>query len=77
MNNYGTQNHMKVGESDAPMLGQYVKLRKIGEIAELMSYDPKSQMLDIKLPAGRISVHRREIDVIIANEELEFLLSHR
>ena len=55
------------------MLGQYVKLMKTGQILKWKNYDPRNQTLEIELPTGTITVHRREIDRITGNEELDYL----
>ena len=56
------------------MFGEYVKLLKTGEILKWISYDPKSQMVEIAMPTGAVStVQRREVDRITTDEEIEFL----
>jgi hypothetical protein len=61
-------------KNDAPMFGEYVKLLKTGEILKWRNYDPKSQMLELELPTGAITVHQREIGRITGNEEVDFLM---
>lgn len=56
------------------MFGEYVKFLKTGEILKWKNYDPESQMLEIELPTGAITVHQREIGRITGNEEVDFLL---
>lgn len=58
------------------MFGEYAKLIKTGEILKWTSYDHKNQKLEIELPTGVVStVHRHEIEIITADEEIEFLRS--
>jgi hypothetical protein len=64
--------------NDAPMFGEYVKLLKTGEILKFMGYNVKNQMVDIELPTGEVAtVQRHEIDIITADEEIEFLRSRK
>ena len=55
------------------MFGEYVKLLKTGEILKWKSFDPKSQLCEIELPTGVITVHQRDIGRITENEEVDFL----
>ena len=60
------------------MFGEYVKLLRTGEILKWKSYDRKNQLVEIELPTGAVStVQRHEIDIITADEEIEFLRSQR
>ena len=56
------------------MFGEYVKLLKTGEILKWKSFDPKSQLVEIKLQTGAVStVHRHEVDRITTDEEMKYL----
>jgi hypothetical protein len=61
-------------KNEAPMFGEYVRLLKTGEILKWKNYDPESQMLEIELPTGAVTVHQREIARITGNEEVDFLM---
>jgi hypothetical protein len=56
--------------------GEFVKLKN-GQIVRWKSFDDKrTLMLEVELADGKIArVHRRDVDVPTANEELNFLKS--
>lgn len=58
------------------MLGEYVKLIKTGKIFEQGGYDPTNQTVKIVSSDGTSSIVQRfEVEVITAEEEIQFLRS--
>jgi hypothetical protein len=63
---------------DAPDFGNFVKIKKTGEICQWKAYDPESETLMIVLMSGAsFPVPQNEIGLITAEEELEFLRSRK
>jgi hypothetical protein len=61
---------------DAPLSGRYVKHIDTRLIIEWICYDPDTELLLIRWPAGSFSVvHRRGVVRLTATEESEFLRS--
>jgi len=54
---------------------EYIKL-KAGKLVKWASFDPQKQTFEFRLPSGELSeVHRRDVEIATANEEVEFLQS--
>ncbi len=62
-----------------PRVGsEYIKLRTGGELVKDWKLNEETQMFDFKSSSGEIrQVHRRDIEIPSANEELEFLSSKK
>jgi hypothetical protein len=63
---------------DAPNFGQFVKLRKTGEICRWTAYDPESESLMVRLKFGAsLPIRQRDIDLVTPEEERKFLRQDR
>ena len=63
---------------DAPDFGQFVKIRKTGEICRWIAFDPESESLMVRVRSGgSFPVRLQSIDLATEDEEPEFLRSER